>query len=305
MKIVHNRPTVLPGPCAATIGFFDGVHTGHRFLIEQVKASAQAKGLCSAVITFPVHPRKVMNTYFKPDLLTSYNEKVALLAETGIDYCFVLDFTGETSRLTAFEFMQTVLKEQYNIQTLVIGHDHRFGHNRSETFDDYCEFGRLLGIDVVRAQACTVNDSVASSSVVRRFLHEGNVKEAAHCLGYPYFLNGTVIGGYKVGRTIGYPTANLRLENQEKLIPADGVYAVRVEVNGTTYKGMLNIGYRPTFQTNSGRSIEVHILDFDSDIYNSLIRLSFIEHIRSEMKFNSKEELIAQLDEDAKRVREI
>lgn len=300
MKVICDIPILLPPPSVATIGFFDGVHQGHRYLIDQVKEIAAKKHCVSAVVTFPVHPRKVMNAYYKPELLTVHDEKVKHLETTGLDQCFLLDFTSELSKLTAFEFMGTVLRDKYNVQCLVIGYDHKFGYNRSETFEDYCRFGQQLGIEVVQARACSVDHKAVSSSVIRRFLRDGEVEKAAHFLGYPYYLDGFVVGGYKIGRTIGYPTANLRVEDPEKLIPAVGVYAVRVEVEGKTYGGMLNIGYRPTFNDGpSKQSIEVHILHFDADIYDAPVRLSFVSRIRSEMKFSDKDALIRQLAKDA------
>lgn len=300
MEIIRDTSTLLPAPCVATIGFFDGVHIGHRFLIEQVKEVSLQKHLSSAVVTFPMHPRKVMNCYYKPDLLTVYDEKIKLLETTGIGQCFLLNFTCKLSKLTAFEFMSTVLKEKFNVRSLVIGYDHKFGHNRSETFDDYCHFGQVLGMEIIQARACVREGEAVSSSAIRRLLQEGKVDQAASFLGYPYYLDGFVVGGCKIGRTIGYPTANLRMEDSEKLIPADGVYAVRVWVKDEEYAGMLNIGYRPTFnQGFSGRSIEVHILNFSADIYNSPLRISFVHRIRSEMKFSNKEALIRQLSLDA------
>ena len=284
-------------PSVATIGFFDGVHRGHRFLIEQVCKAAAARGLASSVITFPVHPRKVMQPGFHPELLTTCDEKVALLASTGVDYCVMLDFTLDLARLSAKQFMAT-LKQDYQVQALVIGYDHRFGHNRSEGFDDYVRYGRELGMEVILAQAYSTDAMTVSSSAVRRLLLEGNVSEAANCLGYYFFLNGTVVNGYHVGRKIGFPTANLCVNDSEKLIPADGVYAVYVFLGEKKHTGMLSIGYRPTLNNGIDRSIEVHIFNFDADIYNQPMRLSFVRRTRPELKFDSIEELIEQLHKD-------
>lgn len=303
MLLVRNIPDITEThklkPCAVAIGFFDGVHLGHHYLIEQVKEEAAARGLRSALITFPVHPRQVMNAEYKPELLTSYDEKIELIRSTGIDYCFALDFTPDISLLTAYDFMRTIIKDGYHAEALVIGYDHRFGHNRSEGFEDYCRYGEQLGIEVIRAHARIINDVTISSSAVRRLLHVGDVSQAATYLGYAYFLDGTVIDGYKVGRTMGFPTANLNLSDPDKLIPADGVYAVEVTINGTVHAGMLNIGHRPTINNGRNRSIEVHILRFHSDIYDCSIRISFIQRIRQEMKFSGKEQLIEQLSKDA------
>ncbi|KAA6331466.1 Riboflavin biosynthesis protein RibF [termite gut metagenome] len=300
MRIIRKPLPLSPlEPCVATIGFFDGVHKGHRFLINQLKEIAASKGIRSAIITFPVHPRKVMHSDYRPELLTTCDEKIQLLAETEIDYCIMFDFTPEVSCLSAQEFMANVLREKYNVQTLVIGYDHRFGHNRSESFDDYFRYGKELGIEVLLTRAYTCNNVNISSSVVRSFLHKGEVDKVVDCLGYNYFLTGTVIGGYKVGRTIGFPTANICVEASDKLIPLGGVYAVRVAVNEESFIGMLNIGQRPTINNGEHRSIEVHILHFQSDIYDCPIHISFVRRIRSEEKFDSIEGLTTQLHKDA------
>lgn len=298
MQIIHDIPSVLPEPCVATIGFFDGVHRGHRFLIDQVRQVAAVRGMRSALITFPVHPRKVMNRDFQPELLTTRDEKLDLLVGAGVDYCMMLDFTPDVSRLTAREFMTGILKGRYNVHALVIGYDHRFGHNRSEGFEDYCRYGETVGMEVIRAEACVVDSIRVSSSAIRNFLHEGKVEEANRCLGYDYFLDGTVVGGYQVGRKIGFPTANLQVDDPDKLIPVDGVYAVRVTFDGKTHDGMLSIGNRPTIGNGPERSIEVNIFNFHSDIYDKFIRLSFVQYLRPQLKFDSIEELIGQIRQD-------
>lgn len=309
MQIIPDNSAIIPEPCVATIGFFDGVHAGHRYLIQQVKEIAATKGLRSALVTFPIHPRKVMNADYRPELLTTPEEKISLLAETGVDYCLMLDFTPEIAHLTALEFMTQILKERYQVSCLVIGYDHRFGHNRSESFEDYVRYGEAIGIEVIRAQAYSKNIEIGteqnipvSSSLIRKLLHQGEVDIAARCMGYEYFLDGTVVGGYQVGRKIGFPTANLNVDNPDKLIPADGVYAVWVTLDGNTYMGMLNIGKRPTIDNGPDRTIEVNILHFHSDIYNKSIRLTFVKRTRPELKFNSVDKLIAQLHKDAEEV---
>lgn len=298
VQLVTETSDITLRPSVATIGFFDGVHLGHRYLIKQVCETAASLGMASSVITFPVHPRKVMQASFHPMLLNTCDEKVKLLAETGIDYCVMLDFTPQIAQLSAREFM-TLLKEHYSINALVVGYDHRFGHNRSEGFDDYVRYGEELGMRVVLAHAYSNEKITVSSSTIRRFLQQGQVSEAAACLGYPFFLEGTVVGGYQVGRKIGFPTANLRVDDVDKIVPADGVYAVYVHVDGVKYGGMLSIGYRPTLNNGPERSIEVHIFNFDADIYNQPIRLSFVRYMRAELKFATVEELIVQLHKDA------
>lgn len=295
--------TITPGtlhslpPCAATIGFFDGVHRGHRFLLEQVKEEAAGKGLCPSVITFPTHPRQVLQPDFHPQLLSTPAEKLHLLEAAGIANCILLPFTAELSHLSAKEFM-LLLRTDYNVRTLVIGYDHRFGHNRLESFEDYVRYGQELDIDIVQARAYTQENAKVSSSAIRELLSQGEVHTASRLLGYPYPLEGTVTDGYRVGRKIGFPTANLRVDHPFKLVPAEGVYAVKVEVEGQQHLGMLNIGHRPTLNNGADRSIEVHILDFAGDIYRQNIRIEFLRFLRPETKFASIEELISQIEKD-------
>ena len=297
MNIIKNTYPQTLAPTVATIGFFDGVHLGHRYLINQVKIAASQCGWCSSIITFPVHPRQVIQSDYQPQLLSSPEEKIELLSQTGIDNCILLPFTQELSRLTAYEFMQ-LLYEQYKVRMLVIGYDHRFGHNRAETFEDYCRYGRELGIHIMQAMAYTQEQDKVSSSAIRRALLSGDVMTAQKYLGYNYFLEGTIVGGYQVGRKIGFPTANLRVDFPNKLIPSIGVYAVHVSVNGQQYKGMLNIGHRPTINNGTDLSIEVHILDFEGDIYNQKMRIEFIGFLRPEIKFDSVDELVLQIQKD-------
>lgn len=294
-----------PQPSIATIGFFDGVHLGHRYLIRQTCEAARQRGLQATVVTFPVHPRQVMQPDFHPDLLTTCREKEALLAESGIDRCLMLDFTPQLARLTALQFM-TQLKEQHGIEAMMIGYDHRFGHNRSEGFPSYVRYGDALGIEVLPAQAYQLEDGTAvSSSRLRQLLKAGDIRQASRELGYDYFLNGTVVTGHRVGRTIGYPTANLQADDPYKLVPANGVYAVRVRLQAKEYAGMLSIGHRPTLANGPERSIEVHILDFSGDIYGQALTLTFIERIREERRFTSVEELTTQLKRDERAVRHL
>ena len=296
---------MIPEPCVATIGFFDGVHMGHRYLIQQVKEIAAAKGLRSALVTFPVHPRKVMNAAYHPELLTTPEEKTNLLAGTGVDYCLMLDFTPDISRLTAKEFMTQILKERFQVKYLVIGYDHRFGHNRSENFEDYCRYGEELNIYIVRARAYTDKEGKISSSVIRQLLKEGKVSQAAKFLGYNYYLDGTVVDGYKVGRKIGFPTANLQVDCSDKLIPSEGVYAVYVYVEGKKWAGMLNIGHRPTINNGNNLSIEVNILNFSENIYHKEMRIEFVKYLRPEEKYDTIDALIAQMHKDREKTARI
>lgn len=294
--ITDDIKTARP-PCVATIGCFDGVHRGHRYLIRQVTQIGQEKGLHTTLITFPVHPRQVMQSDYQPQLLSCLPQKEALIQTLQVDYCLMMAFTRELSELSAYEFMK-LLHERFNVCVLVIGYDHRFGHNRTETFKDYCRYGAELGIEVTQARALVEDGVSVSSSVIRNLLNNGEIAEANHYLSYRYFLDGTVIDGYKMGRKLGFPTANLQPSCPNKLIPAEGVYAVYVYIDEVRYMGMLNIGYRPTVHNGENRSIEVYIIDFSGDIYHKQIRIEFMERIRREQKFESINALISQLNQD-------
>jgi len=290
----------------ATVGFFDGVHAGHRFLIEELKREAKVRKLKSVVFTFAQHPRKTLHSDFQPQLITTLNEKLFQLESTGIDACVVLDFTEEMSKLSAFEFLRNLLNEQYHVMALLVGHDHRFGHNRAEGFIEYQIYGNQIGMDVIQATKFSTNEfSHISSSEIRHALTAGDVQKAKHLLSYSYSFSGQVIDGFKVGSKIGFPTANIKCENEEKLIPAIGVYAVEIEWKSLNYKGMMNIGLRPTLENGNNISLEVNIFDFDEDIYNETIKVRFIEKIRDEIKFDNIEGLIEQLIIDKQMVMKI
>ena len=299
MQIIYQSEINKLPPCAATVGFFDGLHAGHRFLIEELKATAKIQNLKSVVITFAVHPMKILNSGFRPEILTTLPEKLTQLKTTGIDTCIVLDFTISMANLSAYEFLETILKEKFNVHTLLVGHDHRFGHNRTDGFPEYKKYGEALGMNVISCLQYNTNiDKHISSSEIRNALKKGEIEFANRLLTYEYSLNGRVIEGFKVGRTIGYPTANISVSDPDKLIPAIGVYAVRVSWNSLSYKGMMNIGHRPTLDNGNTISIEVHIIDFKEDIYNQLLEVNFICKIRDEHKFKNIDELKEQLQKD-------
>lgn len=289
----------------ATIGFFDGVHRGHRFLIESLKAIAAKRGLPVGVITFAAHPRMVLQPGFHPNLLTSTDEKLALLEKTGIDYCVVLDFSPELSLLSAEEFITHVLKEQLNVSVLLIGYDHRFGHSRTDGFEEYVSYGAACGMDVVEAPPFEESGITISSSCIRNQLLEGKVGEVAKLLSYPYRLTGSIVGGYMIGRKLGFPTANIHVNDPFKIIPAIGVYAVRAYIEGERHDGMLYIGNRPTLQNGSQITMEVNILNFERNIYNNQITVEFISYIRGDHKFNSLAELQKQLAKDRDAVSDV
>ncbi len=287
----------------ATIGTFDGVHRGHRFLLDQVIRLARADGGRSVVVTFSNSPRSVIEPTFVPSYLTTNSEKRRLLFDFGIDDVTIKPFTTDLMQLSARQFMQQVLHDELGITTLVIGYDHRFGYNRAEGFNDYVRYGKEMGIKVVLANEYQFDGKEVSSSAIRQAVSSGNISMANDLLGYHYSIEGQVINGFHIGRTIGYPTANIQLPNN-KLVPADGVYAVTVMLDREEYNGMLNIGHRPTFD-NGQRSIEVHLLDFNRDIYSERIQLRFAERIREEKRFESIEELKAQISKDEHQIRMI
>ncbi len=289
-------------PCVATIGFFDGVHRGHCYLIDQVKKLAAERGLATCLISFPVHPRKVMQADYQPQLLSTFADKRTRLLRTGVDRCVMLPFTRELSELSAYDFMKDVLRNQLNVRILVVGYDHRFGHNRAEGFADYVRYGEELGMAVMQARACVLDGINVSSSVIRRYLLQGDVQSANRCLGYGYQLEGRVASGYRVGRKLGFPTANIIESDPDKLIPANGVYAVWVKLDGKVYKGMLNIGVCPTVDHDNKRTIEVHILHFSEDIYQRNLQLEFVQRIRDERRFDNLSDLSTQLALDAQQV---
>lgn len=306
MYIYKHNDAVPWDKCVATVGFFDGVHGGHRFLLNEVIEEARRQQSISVVVTFNEHPRKILKSDFQPRLLTTLEEKLELLDSTGIDACVVLDFSKEMSLFSAKEFIRNILSEKLKVSTLFVGHDHRFGHNREDGFEEYKLYGAELYMDVIQAERFVLDgDEQFSSSQIRKALTTGDIALANTLLTYPYTFVGKVIGGYKNGRKIGFPTANMWFENKEKIIPAVGVYAVQVYVKGHSYKGMMNIGYRPTFSADDQLSMEVHIIDFEADIYDQTIKIECIYRIRNEKKFNGVAELIEQLQKDKETVQQL
>ena len=297
--IYYDNKEAMTEPCVATIGFFDGVHRGHQFLISHLVETARQDGMPAVVITFDEHPRKVLQSDYQPEMLSTLDSKLLLLSKTEVDDAVVLHFTREMAAMSAREFMQQVLHDHLHVKKLFIGYDHRFGHNREETFDDYVRYGKEMGIEVIKNQAYSMNGINISSSVIRSFLKEGEVNMANQCLGYPYTIIGKVVNGYHEGRKLGFPTANLDLSHFGQMIPAPGVYAVKARLEGTVVwkQGMMNIGTRPTFDGKQ-LTLETHIFNFEGDIYDQLLLVSFVKRIRGERKFESPEELAAQLKED-------
>ncbi|MDR1880434.1 MAG: riboflavin biosynthesis protein RibF [Tannerellaceae bacterium] len=286
----------------ATTGFFDGVHLGHRHLIREMGEAARIRRLPTAVITFPAHPRTVLQADYQPKLLNTFEEKLEQLAATGVDYCIVLPFTKELSLFTAEQFIRSILVERLRVKTLLTGYDHRFGHGRTDRFEQYEAYGKACGLETLKASPYTDGGIAVSSSEIRRQLADGRVETAAQLLTYPYRLKGHIVGGQRIGRIIGFPTANIQVDDPAKVIPGTGVYAVRVEWKGKRYNGMLYIGSRPTVEDDGHITLEVNIFDFDNDIYTNEVTVSFIYYIRGDIRFDSLEALKEQLERDRETV---
>lgn len=280
-----------------TVGTFDGVHLGHQAILRYLLERADRVGGVPTVVSFDPHPREVVTGEHVP-LLTTLDERGELLAEHGVERFVVLPFTRDLSNLSPEDYVEQVLIETIGLREIVIGYDHRFGKNRAGDRSTLERLGAEHGfsVDVIPEQL--VQDQTVSSSAIRRLLGTGDVAGAARMLGRSYALTGTVVRGDQRGRTIGYPTANLRVHGERKLVPALGVYAVRVERGGERLAGMMNVGRRPTFETDGAVSVEVHLFDFDGDIYGDRLHVHFAERIRDEVRFDGVEELVARLRED-------
>ena len=283
-----------------TTGTFDGVHLGHQKLIQRLKDAAREEKGETVLLTFSPHPRMVL---FPDDnelkLLNSMPEKIELLEKYGVDHLIIYPFTKEFSRLTSTEFVRNIIVNGIQTRRLVIGYNHHFGRNREGSFEHLKEYGPLYGFEVEEIPAKDIDHIEISSTKIRNALLIGDVKTATTYLGHEYTLTGTVVKGKQLGRTIGYPTANLLINDQYKLIPGDGVYAVKIKHANNEYGGMLNIGNNPTVE-GKGKSIEVNIFDFDKTIYGDEVTVYFIERLRDEVKFSNLDQLKEQLAKDKK-----
>jgi len=277
----------------ATIGMFDGVHSGHQFVLQQVIQTAREHQLQPMAITFDHSLRQ------EPSL-TTLNEKLDLISQMGIVRVEVLPFTVELKQMRAFEFMQQVLRDRLGVKVLLTGYDNRFGRNREEGFDDYVRYGQQLGIEVRQLPA----EGQVSSSLIRQQLLEGQVAAAAEALGHPYQLTGSIAHGHHIGTKLGFPTANLVPDDKRKIVPATGVYAVRVMVDKHLYHGMMNIGHRPTFD-GSQQTLETHVFHLSEDLYGRQMTICFIDRLREEQRFESADALKRQLLLDARQAEEL
>ena len=279
----------------ATIGFFDGVHRGHRFLLDELTQRAAREHCASLVVSFADSPARALQPASDVYLLTTPLEKVTFFSQAGIDYCLLLDFDARLARLTAEEFL-TLLHRQCGVRRLLMGYDHHFGSDRLRSVADYRSVADDVGVALEQEEPFTVAGTIVGSRVIRNYLMAGRIDEAARLLGYNYTISGRVEHGCAIGRTIGFPTANLSV-SPRKLLPKNGVYAVEVEINGLIYNGLLNIGTRPTV-AGDARTVEVHIVDFAGDIYGRQLTLRLIKHVRDEQKFDSLDDLKKQIEAD-------
>ena len=302
MKVHHAIAGGLPefNKAVITIGTFDGVHLGHKKIIAQLKEEAMLIGGETVMITFHPHPRKIVSSVPGDiKLLTTLEEKIDLLAAAGIDHLVVIPFNHLFANLNAQEYVEDFLYKNFKPHTIIIGYDHRFGKGRAGDYQLLEQFGKQLGFQVKEISEELLNEVVISSTKIRHALFDNDIATANDFLGYAYFFEGIVIEGNKLGRTIGYPTANLHISSEEKLIPSNGVYAVTIHLpdQEQLYKGMMNIGLRPTVDGKK-RVIEVNIFDFDADIYGQLLQIHVHHYLRGEVKFNGLDGLKEQLLKD-------
>jgi riboflavin kinase / FMN adenylyltransferase len=306
MQVVTNLDLFIkPENAIVTQGTFDGVHAGHRQILGNIVQLAKQQNGKSILVTFNPHPRKVLfNDESTIKLLSTLKEKVALFTEIGLDYLIILPFDETLSKMSAVNFVRDILVEKIGVQTMVVGHDHRFGRNREGSFDDLKEYADIYGFEVKEIAAHDINEAVVSSTKIRTSLRNGDIATASLFLDRNYSITGKVVHGKKLGKEIGYPTANIEVDDIDKLIPANGIYAVNVQYLDTIYDGMLSIGNNPTIE-NAKWSIEVNIFEFNKTIYGDELTIYFIARMRDEVKFDDLNDLKLQLKTDESEARGI
>ena len=307
MKIHHSLQKFSFTRPVVTVGMFDGVHLGHRFVIETLKKIAASSGGESVIISFWPHPRIVLGkTDHRFSLLNTKEEKMRLLNDCGVDHLLMVPFTLEFSRLTSDEFVKNVLVDQVGVKQLLVGANNHYGRNREGNAETISEQAVTYGFEIIRPDMLQLGNDKVSSTSIRNMLLDGDVSRAAQHLGYQYSLSGVVEEGDRLGRTIGYPTANIRPDEPNKLIPPDGVYAVTGTVDANEYEGMLYIGERPTLKkTEKKKKIEVHLFKFAADIYGKNLEIRFVTRVRGDIKFESLDALTSQLRKDETTIKEI
>ena len=298
MKIIQTISNFISTEkTVVTIGTFDGIHIGHQKILSDLIETAKREKKKSVLLTFFPHPRMVLQKDVSIKLLNTINEKSVLLEKMGLDYLIIHPFSQEFSRLTALDFVRDILVNKLNTSRLIIGYDHHFGKNREGNIHQLKEYSLLYDFEVEEIPAQDIDDVSVSSTKVRKALHDGNLKTANNYLGYSYMLNGKVVNGKKLGGRIGYPTANLNIKEDYKLIPKTGVYVIKSIIDGTAFSGMMNIGFRPTV-SGKHQTIEAHFFNFDKDLYGAKVTVELLYFLREEKKFDSVEELIVQLNTD-------
>lgn len=303
----HSKWLHMPGVpddvgSIVTVGTFDGIHLGHWTILQEISERARVTERRSVLVTFEPHPLKVLRPELARQSLTTPVEKKEILAESGLDYAVFIAFNKVLSKYQPRQFVKEILVERLHVQELVIGHDHGFGRDRSGNVDTLRELGEELGFQVDVVEPVEVGGAVVSSTRIRNAVNAGRMDEVELCLGRLYSISGTVVYGEQRGRNLGYPTANLSLSDEDKLMPRPGIYAVQCRVDGERYSGALHLGPRPTFKGLSS-SIEVHLLDFDRDIYGSEVAVEFVKFLREIVPFDSPQQLIAQMGKDAEAAR--
>ncbi len=288
-----------------TVGSFDGLHLGHQLILNKLIEISKLLNGKSLLLTFEPHPRNVVSKNFDFKILTTLEEKKILLEKFGIDILVIQNFTEEFSQKTSEEFIKEILVGKIGISHIVVGHDHKFGKDRMGDEKDLKEFGNKFNFDVTSVEAVVIDNMVVSSTKIRNALCDGDIEKANLLLGRNYTIFGKVVHGIKRGRLLGYPTANIEVFDNKKAIPKNGVYVVNVNLNNNNYSGIMNIGIRPTFENNNLRVLEVNLLNFNEDIYEENIEVSFVKRLRDEIKFQSKDELINQIKKDIDKAREI
>ncbi|MEY2905433.1 MAG: hypothetical protein RJA52_1449 [Bacteroidota bacterium] len=297
MKVYHTIEELpIFSKTVLTIGSFDGVHLGHKALIDQLLDISKNEDAESILITFHPHPRKILGD--KIELLTTLDEKIEILSKLGLDHLAIIPFTESFSELSPLEYVEDFLVKYFHPKAIVIGYDHKFGKNRKGDLKFLESLSEKWQYRVIEIGAEMIDQLNISSSGIRKFLSLGNILEANSLLGYPYSFGGIVVHGNKIGKELGYPTANLKLENEEKKIPCAGIFAIKVKVGTKIYNGMLYLGNRPTIEGETKNVIEVNIFDFSEEIYGESIRVFIIDFIRHDEKFNSLEELKNTIDKD-------
>ncbi len=298
MQLLSNINSLQCQTCA-TIGFFDGVHRGHQFLLERLKRCASEKNLPTLVITFADSPAQLLSPNSQVKLLTTPTEKITLLEKMCIDYCLMLNFDENLVKLTAGDFL-SLLHRHFGVRHLLLGYDHHFGSDGLNELSDYQKIGKTIGVEIAQAEPLKMDGKIVGSRIIRQLLAEGKIEQANALLGYDYTLSGTVQHGQAIGRTIGFPTANLAVAPR-KLLPRGGVYAIETDIFEKKHSGLLNIGTRPTISGNE-QTVEAHIIDFDGDIYGKNLTIKVQHRLRDEQKFASLTELEHQIEIDRNRL---